>query len=152
MIRPAVTHIAPAEWFLAFRRSSPVPWVQRLPGRFKHVACFGLVPGQGVWLFVEPTLTRCDLAAVPDRVADRYMEHVTFDAVVVRYVPPPVPRRRWWWPGLFCTGAVAAVVGLRSGALRPDRLFRDCLADGGEVIAGADDLGPIPATEHAGGG
>lgn len=134
---PLVTTIAPSKWFVAFRRTSPLQWVQRwVPGEFKHVCCYGFVPGLDVWVFVHPSLNDIGLFLVPDFASDLYIKRANEDAVVVEFVPPIVNRRRWWKPSLLCTGIVAGVIGARSSALRPDRLLRDLLREHAEIVFG----------------
>jgi hypothetical protein len=127
-------HIRPTHWFLVFRRRSPLWWVNLVPGKHKHVCAFGPIPGQDIWLFLDYSLHRLDIVVVPDAQADDAMAAVMSGATVVRFTPPEIAPARWWRPLALCTGLVALACGIRSGALRPDRLLRDVLAEGGTII------------------
>jgi hypothetical protein len=47
----------------------------------------------------------------------------------------PMPRRLAPQLGFWCTIAMKHLVGIRSRALRPDRLWQDCIAAGGKPHA-----------------
>jgi hypothetical protein len=50
----------------------------------------------------------------------------------------PVPKRSGPQPGFWCTLAMKHLVGISTGALRPDRLWRDCIAAGGKPNVSAN--------------
>lgn len=131
-----VIHVRPPHWIICFRRRSPFWFFNTfIPGRHKHVIAFGPLPGQGVWLFTELTLQRLDLAVVPDKEADDAMIDAMRDSVVVHFETPEFTGWRWR-PLCLCTTIIAQVIGVKSRALRPDRLLRDVLAQGGQIIEG----------------
>lgn len=148
-LRPLVTYTSPAKWLVCFRRTSPLPWVQRLvPGDFKHVQAFGAIPGSDLWVFFQPGLNSVEVRVVPDAAAAGFIAAMIEDAVVVEVVAPvAAPPRPWWKPMLFCTGMVAGLVGCRSGALRPDRFLRDLLAEGATIIDAGPENGMADPTE-----
>lgn len=125
----------PDFWVVVFHRRS-VNWVFSLiaMGRFKHVSAFGWVPGLNVWLLYDHGYRRTQVAVLPDTEAAK-AELAVFvgDGAMVR-MPVRQTARRLRRVGLFCTTSVAHLIGLSSGALRPDRLFRHCMENGGVLI------------------
>lgn len=147
------------EWFIAFHRTSPVRLARWLTvgQTFKHVSCFAFVPAAGCWIFNDWNLLRSELLIVPDAKADPFLAAEQEDAVVLRHVPAAFPLMR---PklGFWCVTSVAHLAEIRSCALRPDALFRDCLAEGAEIVAGETDgqtsetaVGPGAVARAAGG-
>src|SRR5262245_323155 len=61
--------------------------------------------------FLHDYLDGCDLVAMPRL---------------------PIPKRTAPHAGFWCTLAMKHLVGIRTGALRPDRLWRDSIAAGGK--------------------
>lgn len=155
MIRLApAPDVRPREWFVAFHRRTPVPWVRRLAvGRFKHVQCFGFVAGLDAWLFVDHGLYGTDLRIVGDAAADVVMAEVTAGATLLRYVPSVRPQRKPIRFAYSCVSLVQHVTGIRSGALLPTRLYADFLADGAEpigepdAVSDAKSAGPEPGAD-----
>lgn len=124
----------PAVWFVCFREETPwwpVRWLMR--GRWKHVACYGFIPGQNLWLMYEYTFRGISICVGPEKGSDQLLNAMDRDALVVSFQARRVPRRRWA-PVATCTSNVAQIVGSESRALRPDRFLRDLLREGGEVI------------------
>lgn len=133
---PIVSQPTPTEWFIAFRAETTSFWVRFLTfGHWKHVACFGYVPGADVWVFFEPGLNAIALRVVPDGAADGEISEMIDGATVVKLTVPLVRSRRRWRPLFLCTVAVAQLTGARSCALRPDRFLADCLAEGATLVA-----------------
>src|SRR5262245_64442017 len=69
----------------------------------------------GTRAFLHDYLDGCDLVAMPRL---------------------PVPKRVAPHAGFWCTLAMKHLVGIRTGALRPDRLWRDSIAAGGTPYQG----------------
>ena len=129
--------IIPSEWFVVFKTKSKLRWVNWLPGRFKRCLCFAFVREMQCWVFVEyAVMSGSMVALLPDANADRWLGEVCRDAVVVKVRAGMVQKGlcRGLWP-VPLTGHV---IGLKSRALLPDRLFRDCLAQGGEIVVTGD--------------
>lgn len=126
------------EWFLVFRQSTTdeMALVLTQGRRFKHVACFGFIPAIGCWLFHDWDTAGTRLIVVPDEDADPFLARMQDDAVVVRFVTPTWRVEDSLKPGFWCVTSVAHLTGVKSCALQPDDLFRDCLADGGEIVVG----------------
>lgn len=125
----------PINWLLVFSPNSTLWWVDRLVrGRFKHVAVTGFSIETQAWVVYEVTLVRTQILIMPDAAWNRWIgTRVNAGASVLR-----VERGAGHWSvgrlGSWCVPAVKRLIGLRSGALRPDRLFADCLRAGAEVV------------------
>lgn len=126
----------PKEWFIVFHDHSPTWWIKWLAcGRFKHVSIFGKVDRSASWIFYDFHLNKAHIMVVGDWEADAALGFFADQGTVVRF-----PRmfgdakgfamRPGWW----CVPAVAHILGIKSCALRPDALFRQCLAKGGEIV------------------
>lgn len=130
----ALTAIEPTRWVLVFQRSSKVWWVRALAwGKYKHVAAYAYLPGFKAWLIYEVSMARTSIVVVPDNEEARgWLYELTkgSDLVAVKR-GNGVHRFRLFG---FCVPAIAHLIGLRTRALRPDRLFRDCLANGGALL------------------
>lgn len=129
----------PKDWFVVFYDRSEARFVNWLAmGRFKHVAVFGKVERSGAWVFYDFWLNRARIFVVGDWEADEAIANFIAGATVVRFPRlladvTDVNLR----PGLWCVPAVAHILGIHSSALRPDALFRQCLAKGGEIVSTA---------------
>lgn len=149
MTRLDDTDFEPTAWLLVFHISTGKRWLDRLiPGRFKHVSAIGYVPASRVWLLVDVALDRLAPKAVRD--------DGTLPVVVARTMAGNgvlrvrVDRRARLLGGrlgFWCVPAMKHLVGARSGALRPDRLWRDLVAQGAEIVA---DVGQEPGPEPVG--
>lgn len=132
----------PAEWLVLFHPRSRHRWVERLlPGRFKHVSALGYVAAPvrcWVWCDADLWASRVMLCGADDDRA--WLGSIIGDNVAIRFAAcePPVggyaSRLRSPLQLRTCVSAVKHLIGLRSGALRPDALWRDCLAHGGKVV------------------
>ena len=128
--------IIPEEWFVVFKKKSQTPWVNWIPGRFKHCFAMAFVPELQCWLFVEFAFkSGTAVALLPNAHADAWLGEACEDAVVVGI---HAGMARGVGLGLWCVPAIAHIIGLNSCALRPDGLFRDCLRNGGRVIIPGD--------------
>lgn len=131
---------APARWFVIFRRrvdSRLVRWLAF--GRYKHVRAAGYVPETDCWLFYDHGWNGISVFLARGRGAEVLLAHWTEAADVLAIaarapLPSALPR--------LCTTAVASLIGLPSCALRPDALYRDCLAYGAMRIC--DQQSPTP--------
>jgi hypothetical protein len=138
----------PSHWYVFFSEKQDRRWLNRLSwGRFKHVSAMGFVPVANVWLIVDPWFGRLYVEAVPDGpVAEIRLARQLESSVTVKMVRGfgDVPRVR---PMFSCVAVVAHLLGLRSGALRPDTLFRHCVREGGEVLIDGRDETEEGATD-----
>jgi hypothetical protein len=125
----------PQRWILCFSQTCATPWLNRLPvGRFKHVRAFGCVPALNTWLFYDPALDRSSMTIARGESARILMANWLR---VSEAIEMPMVKRNSMVPriGGWCVPAIKHLVGIRGGALRPDALWRECLRQGGEVIA-----------------
>jgi hypothetical protein len=125
----------PVQWAVCFSQKASTAWLTRLPvGKFKHVRAFGCVPHINTWVFFDPALNRTTIRIGRGDVAKQLIAEFLFEATVIQM--PTLPRASLR-PQLFgwCVPAVAHVLGVRGGALRCDTLFRDCLRQGGILLA-----------------
>jgi hypothetical protein len=120
---------------LIFRRRAKHAWINWIvPGRFKHVAAFGYVSECDAYIFYDAWLGGTSIYVARGATARAMMMQWTRDSVVLRMDAIP-PRPGVWWPRMFCTGAIARLVGV-PGALLPISLFRQCLAHGAVIVHG----------------
>lgn len=128
----------PVVWTLAFQRSTQVPWVRWLAvGRYKHVAACRYVPDLDAWLFYDHRLydTVVDaLPAGPAATAAFAAFARDADLLTIAARPDRAEPRRVFRFAFWCVPAIKHLIGLRSGALRPDTLWRDCLRAGGNPL------------------
>ena len=134
----------PLTWHVCFSRRAATPWLAWLPiGEYKHVRAFGCVASINTWVFFDPALDRTAIRlARGDAVRALMLEWLTDADVVIM----PTSARTALTPRLtgWCVPQIKHLLGLRSGALRPDALFRDCLAHGGEILShGRAELQPV---------
>jgi hypothetical protein len=139
---------APSFWMVVFDRSSTKWWIDRLAwGKWKHVSAIGYFADARVWAEVHPTLAGLSLRVWPrDGGPEAVLSHLTGAGRGVLHVRPGrgrmAPWRSWW-----CVPLVAGLVGLRSGALRPDALWRDLVAAGAVVVATGDEAADVAVQE-----
>lgn len=133
----------PRRWLLCFKHKSDSRIVSLLAcGRYKHVLAFGYVEEFDAWLFFDLRFRHLDIQIARGEGARQLMAAYIDDATLVG-----IPARATGGTlalGFWCVPAIAKLIGLNSGALRPDALFRDCLAQGGEIVA--DEYQPAIAT------
>ena len=118
-------------WTVVFHRKAENWFFSALAlGHFKHVSAFAWLPELGIWVFYDVGFRRTRLM----HMADGVHAHAAIAAVVegnevltVDVVAGNLPLMR---AGLFCTTAVKHLLGFRSGALRPDALYRHLVAHG----------------------
>lgn len=125
----------PRHWVLCFVRSSPVRWARWLSfGRYKHVRAFGYVKEADAWIFYDVGFPKTHVYIACDDAAKRMREVFCDDADMLGM--PSMPGNGGGFRfGMWCVPAIKHLVGLQSSALRPNALWRDCIANGGEVIS-----------------
>jgi hypothetical protein len=131
--------IEPDEWYVIFHRKVAVRWLSWLAfGEFKHVSAMAYCPGFKAWLVYDTQLrgTRIFLVAHGrdgETIKPFFIER-TRDCAVVKIARGHAHMglsSRW---GLYCVPVIKHLIGLRSAALRPDKLYKDCIKAGGEII------------------
>lgn len=126
---------APRQWIIVFDRKAATWWINWLPlGKYKHVRAFGYVPEAKAFIFYDVAFDRTMIAIACDQAATALIREWLTDADAIsmpaRAAGLPAPRIGFW-----CVQAIKHLIGLRSGALRPSALWRDCLRQGGEIVA-----------------
>jgi len=126
----------PQEWFVVFHRKSTRRWVKWLTwGGYEHVSAFAQVKPAAVWLFFDVMVGRIRLLTVNDSQADAMIGHYSRQGLIVRMMAPiPADDGFKPRPGFWCVPAIAHLLGLRTCALRPNALLRQCLANGGTIV------------------
>lgn len=119
-------------WILAFHRTSSLWWAPYV-GTYKHVCAYAYLPGERLWLFYEVSTAPTSIIVLRDGpAAIDLLARFTRDADLVSMRRQPRTPMRYRRRILFnCVSAVRDLIGLDSGALLADRLFRDCLRAGG---------------------
>jgi hypothetical protein len=112
-------------WTVVFHRKAENRFFDLIAmGHFKHVSALAWIPELGQWWFYDVGFRRTRLSVMVDGVAAQ----ATVAAIVTGNCVVTVETRHDGLPlmrlGMFCTTAVAHLIGVRSGALRPDALFR----------------------------
>jgi hypothetical protein len=124
----------PCRWYVVFNTKATTPLRSLLAfGRFKHVRVFGYVPLIRCWIFYDVKLSGTDLWLARDGAACRLMDQWSANGVVIE-MPVLSQSRIIVRLGFWCVPAVKHLLGLRSSAFRPDRLWLDCLRTGGKVV------------------
>jgi hypothetical protein len=125
-------------WTLVFCKKPGRWWVRLLAcGRYNHVKAVAYLPRLRAWLFYDVrfngTHVRLAPADAPDTGA--FLRDYLADSDTIAIPKLPIPRRAAPQIGFWCTIAIKHLVGIRSRALRPDRLWADCIAAGGKPHA-----------------
>jgi hypothetical protein len=137
----------PRRWLLCFKRRSDSRIVSLLAaGRYKHVLAFGYVEEFDAWLFFDLRFRHLDIQIARGAAARRLMAGYIDGATLLGI---PARDTGSLALGFWCVPAIAKLIGLNSGALRPDALFRDCLAQGGEIVADEHQPAIPAARSHA---
>jgi hypothetical protein len=135
----------PARWVLVFQRSTESRLVNLLAfGRYKHVTAFGYVEAVDHWLFFDWRARALDLIVARGDHATQLMAHYTRDADLLGIDARP-GIGTGFQAGLWCVPAIRHLVGIRGSALRPDALWRDCIAQGAENL---NEPRAEPAADH----
>ena len=123
-----------ARWTVVFHRKAENRFFSAIAmGHFKHVSAFAWLPETQHWLIYDVGFRRTRLIMLGDTEGAKAVlaNIVTGNATVT--IDVREDELPWMRLGLFCTSAVAHLIGLRSGALRPDTLYRHLVAKGGVV-------------------
>lgn len=141
---PRAINYTPLDWLVLFYPQTTVRWIGRLiPGKFKHVSLAGFVPTANAWVFYSVDPFGCPIEVWPgDRAGSLRFQEVTCwgqpnGATIVRF-PNAEKRSSWLRAGWWCVPAAKHALGVRSGALWPDQLYRYLIANGGEIVLGHD--------------
>jgi hypothetical protein len=125
---------APARWLICFQRGATLWWVNLIPGRYKHVRAFSFAPECDCWVFYDPCL-RTAVTLARGSMARQMMVEWARDSSVLALTAGA--RQRVRFLPFCCTTAIASLLGLPGGALRPSALYRQCLRHGAQIVDGA---------------
>ncbi|MDB5937588.1 MAG: hypothetical protein JWQ01_4932 [Massilia sp.] len=127
--------IEPTQWNVVFHPTAATPWMNRVPiGRFKHVSAFAYLAGIKGWLVYDVQLDGTRLVVLPDIPESMDVIGRLTDGCDIISMRRGDAGSTGWRLGFWCVPAIKHLIGLRSGALRPDALRRDCLRNGGEIV------------------
>jgi len=121
-------------WILLFSKKRGRWWVRLLAwGRYHHVKAVAYLPDLGAWLFYDVKFfgTRLMLAREGDPGTGPFLHGYLDGCDLIAMPRLPVPKRVAPRAGFWCTLAMQHLVGIRTGAWRPDRLWQDSIAAGG---------------------
>jgi hypothetical protein len=139
-----------AFWYVVFRRQTTVAWIDRLLpfARFRHVMAVGYFPDARCWIAVDPTIRGLCIDARRTEESGDWLDRVAGGDAVLKVAARQSGRRllRACW----CVPAIAGLVGSASGALRPDGLWRDLVAEGAGIIIDVRQTEGRPGREGAG--
>jgi hypothetical protein len=125
-------------WTLVFCKNRGPWWVRLLAcGRYNHVKAVAYLPKLRAWLFYDVKFngTRVLIAPADTPGTSTFLHEYLDNSDTILMPRLPMPRRVTPQPGFWCTIAMKHLVGIRSRALRPDRLWQDCIAAGGKPHA-----------------
>ena len=124
----------PYRWYIVFATVGRTYFTSLIAlGRLKHVRAFGFVPQLSAWVFYDVSLGGTEIVVAKGMAAEFLMTMWAKDACIIE-MPPMRAYRAVFRVGFWCVPAVKHLIGLKSRAFRPDRLWLDCLQAGGKVV------------------
>jgi hypothetical protein len=118
-------------WTVVFHRKAENRFFSAIAlGHFKHVSALAWIPELAQWWIYDVGFRRTRLKVLEDGpTAVRIIAAIVAgNATVTIDVQDQLP---WMRLGMFCTTAVAHLIGVRCASLRPDALYRHLIASGG---------------------
>lgn len=135
--------IEPTRWTVVFHRNSEHLIFRLIAlGHFKHVSALAWIPELGQWWIYDVGFRRTRLKVLEDGHAAQRIICAIIAGNATVTIDVRDDQLPWLRLGMFCTTAVAHLLGIRTSALRPDALYRHLVANGGEV---RDDAQRSPA-------
>lgn len=123
-------------WLVCFHRRAATAWINRIPGRYKHVSVIGYFPAARSWVLYDPALVGTTIAVFADtETGMRGMGEWIDDCLVVKVPRVQARVARVGRLGFWCVPATRHLVGVAGRALFPDGFLSDCLRHGGEIAA-----------------
>jgi hypothetical protein len=119
------------DWTLVFCKKPGRWWVRLLAcGRYNHVKAIAYLPSVRAWLFYDVKFngTKILLADEDDPRTEAFLRDYLDNCDTIAMPRLPIPKRSAPQLGFWCTIAMKHLIGIRSRAFRPDRLWRDCIA------------------------
>jgi hypothetical protein len=131
---PLISH--PGAWVVVFDPMA-TNWLARIiPGRFKHVRAFGYVPFLHVWIFYDANFAGIEIIIAKDGADSHEMIRLWSTGCECVLMPRRPHANESTAVSLsgWCVPAVARLIGLPCGALRPDGFLAHCLRNGGKSL------------------
>jgi hypothetical protein len=126
--------IEAVRWTIVFHRKTD-HWFFRVIalGHFKHVSALAWIPDLGQWWIYDVGFRRTHLKVLVDGEQAKAIIGAIIRGNATVTVDVRDDHLPWMRLGMFCTTAVAHLIGVRCAALRPDALYRKLIASGGVV-------------------
>jgi hypothetical protein len=141
------TAVEPDVWFVVFHPMSATRWLNWIPMRFRHVSAFAYVHAAGAWLIYDVQFWCTRHILLPDNTAALDFLAQFTEGCAVLHMKRPGPSRLWFRLGFWCVPAMKHLLGLRSSALLPSGLYRDCRRAGAKIIHEPSKLHPAGRSE-----
>jgi hypothetical protein len=145
---------APTRWLIAFDRVAASWWSNLIAcGHYKHVRALGYIYDLDAFVFYDVQLRGTSIQVARGKGAQVLMAEWAADADVLAIDAGCAFGQKFGFGcfrPLICTTAVAHLLGL-PGALRPDALYRQCLAHGAYPVGDARH-GPVHSLDQRPGG
>lgn len=125
----------PARWLVCFHERAANRWVERVPGRFKHVSAIGWFPAVRQWVLHDFGLGGTSVVIWPDgRLSGMgaWIDDAVVVSVPARAHGPARLRFRHLF-GFWCVPAVRHLTGVEGRAFLPDGFLKDCEAVGTRI-------------------
>ncbi len=125
----------PPVWIVVFSPYSDSRWVRFFAfGRFKHVGAIAYLATMRAWVTFDLGAIGTRITVLPagdyaNAVINKWVNGCT----LVR-IERDFSRRRCAPVFGWCVPQIASLIGLPGSPLRPDGLFRKCLANGGVIL------------------
>jgi hypothetical protein len=122
-------------WLVSFQEGTGRQWWKPLlkPG-YRHVCAASYFADMERWLYVDPTYRGLEIEMWKPEEFGARLEQMARDSTLILRVPSAtdrvMPPLSWW-----CTGAVKAILGLRTPAVTPYGLALSLQRLGAEIVA-----------------
>jgi len=133
-------------WTVVFHRKTDHWFFRAIAlGHFKHVSALAWLPDLGQWWIYDVGFRRTRLKVLVDGEQAKAIIGAIIRGNATITVDVRDDQLPWMRLGMFCTTAVAHLIGVRCAALRPDALYRKLIASGGvlrdDAVQSATDSG-----------
>jgi hypothetical protein len=138
--------IEAVRWTVVFHRKTDHWFFRAIAlGHFKHVSALAWIPDLGQWWIYDVGFRRTRLKVLVDGEQAKAIIGAIIRGNATITVDVRDDQLPWMRLGMFCTTAVAHLIGVRCAALRPDALYRKLIASGGvlrdDAVQSATDSG-----------
>jgi hypothetical protein len=121
-------------WTVVFHRKAENRFFSAIAlGRFKHVSALAWIPELQQWWVYDVGFRRTRLKVLEEGPTAQQIIYAITKGNATVTIDVRDEGLPWFRLGMFCTTAVAHLLGLRCSALRPDALYRHLVASGGVV-------------------